>query len=128
MAQTRFELKEDGKYISLDELFELAKDEIVGELDIMTMDDAICLGNKVRDDEGDYPLYENCRDCLNDALEDEDPADIIKLDWDSFSDYFIWDGSDLTWTNNVWYNLDTDDIAEAILDGAYHDYTSSVID
>ena len=128
MAQTRFELKEDGKFISLDTLREYAQEEIRGELDIMPMEDAICLGNKIRDDNGYDHLYENNSDGLDSALEDEDPSTIIKLEWDPYADYFIWDGDDLTTTNDVWYDLDADDIADAILDGEYSDYTTSDMD
>lgn len=128
MAQTRFELKENGKYISVNDLFELAKDAIVDELGTMTIEDAIVLGNRVRDENCFDPLYENNSDGLNAALEDEDPATIINLDWESSWDYFVWDGSDLTLTDDVWYDLDTEDIAEEILDGEYSDVTTGDID
>ena len=126
--QDRFELKKaDGSYITEEELYDLAKSEIVNELDSMNASDAIYLGNEIRDRNNYDLLYENNEENLNEQLEDMEPYDVLNLDWDDYADYFTWDGYDLTTTDDVWTDLDTDEIAEDILEGSYSAYTNSEI-
>lgn len=118
--------KENGKLKTVEELYEEAKELIVDELDTMSTEDALYLGNEIRDRNSYDTLYENNRSCVNDVLEGEEPYDILTSDWDSYSDYFTWDG-DFNMTDDVWYDLDTDEIADDILDGSYYNYITSDI-
>lgn len=122
MEQTSFEVKKNGKYIKADELYEMAKEEIVDILDNMDYDDALYLGNAVRDNKGYDTLYENNRENINDQLDCEEPYDILNLDWDYSSEFFTWDGCSIDMTDDVWADLDTDDIAIDLLDGSYTRY------
>ena len=118
--------KENGKLKTVEELYEEAKEMIVDELDNMDSDDALYLGNEIRERNRYCTLYENTRSCINDVLEGEEPYDILTSDWDEYSDYFTWDG-EFNMTDDVWYDLDTDEIADDILDGHYRDYLTTDI-
>ena len=126
MEQTRFTLtKANGKFITLDELYDLAKDEVVEFLDGMYERDALYLGNAIRDANNYDRLYENNEDNVNEMLSSESPWDILNdSDWKSGYDYFTYNGS-FDMTDDVWYDLDTDEIAEFLLDGSYSRYLSS---
>lgn len=117
---------ENGKLKTVEELYEETKERIVSELDTMSTEDALYLGNEIRDRNSYDTLYENKRSCINDVLEGEEPYDILTSDWDDCSDFFTWDG-DFNMTNDVWYDLDTDEIAEDILEGSYYNYITSDI-
>lgn len=121
--------KENGALKTLEELYEEAKELIVDELDTMSTDDALYLGNEIRGRNNYDILYENKDGNLNDVLSGMDPADLIRMgheDWDDYSDFFTYD-YDLNMTDDVWYDLDTSEIAEDILEGSYHDYITSDI-
>lgn len=122
---------ENGKLKTLEELYEEAKELIVDELDTMNTEDALYLGNEIRGRNNYDILYENKDENLNDVLSGMDPADLIRMgseDWDNYSDFFTYD-YDLNMTNDVWYDLDTDEIADDILEGSYHTYlTSDIVD
>lgn len=125
--QDRFELKKaDGTYITEDELYDMVKSDIVDELDCMNTDDALYLGNEIRDNKSYEILYRNDRDEINEALDGEEPYDILNADWESGYDFFTYDG-DFNMTDDVWYDLDTDEIAEDILDGSYARYLNDDI-
>ena len=126
--QDRFELKKaDGQYITEDELYDLVKSEIVEELDSMYNEDALYLGNYIRENNGDNPLYENEEDNINEQLEDWKPWDIIQLDYESYAEFFYMDYGEPCFTDDVWEDLDTDEIAEDILDGSYARYLNDDI-
>lgn len=115
---------ENGKLKTLEELYDEVKELIVDELDTMNTEDALYLGNEIRDCNSYALLYENKEGNLNDVLEGLDPADLIRMgseDWDNYSDFFTYD-YDLNMTDDVWYNLDTDEIAGDILEGSYRDH------
>ena len=116
---------ENGKLKTLDELYDEAKECIEEELNSMLDEYAIYLGNEIRDRNNYDRLYENNEECLNEQLDGLEPYDILNLGWDNYSDYFTWDGCDLNMTDDVWYDLDTEDIAEEILDGNYYKYLPS---
>ena len=127
MAQDRFDLKVNGKYISLDELYDLAKEQIVDELECMNNEDALYLGNEIRDRNSYELLYENTEENLNEMLDGLDPYDILNLGWDDYDEFFTFDGYDWNGTNDVWCDLDTDEIADDILEGSYRSYLTSDI-
>ena len=129
MTQDRFEMKkENGRYLTLDELYDLAKEQIIDELDCMHNEDALYLGNEIRERNNYDILYENNEENINEQLDSWDPWDILRLDYDDYADFFLLnDYNDLTFTNDAWYDLDTDDIAEDILDGSYSKYINSDI-
>lgn len=116
---------ENGKLKTLDELWDEAKETVIEELDTMLNEYALYLGNEIRDRNNYARLYENNEECLNEQLEGLDPYEVLNLDWDYSDEFFTWDGSDLNMTNDVWYDLDTDDIAEEILEGSYYKYLPS---
>lgn len=118
--------KENGKLKTVDELYEEAKELIVDELDCMSSDDALYLGNEIRERNCYETLYENTRSCINDVLEGEEPYDILTSDWDECSDYFTYNG-EFNMTDDVWEDLDTDEIADDILEGNYRNYLTSDI-
>lgn len=126
MAQDRFELKkENGQYITLDQLYDLAKDAVIDELTFgMDGTEALDLGNHIREKKNEDLLYENSEENLNEQLDGEDPYTILNLGWDDCAAYFTWNGWDINTTDDVWEDLDVDDIAEDILDGSYANYTT----
>lgn len=117
----RFALKENGKYRTVESLWEEALDELEEALNDLNTDSALELGNAIREANGYELLQRNTDDEINSALRDIDPWDILNSagEWDDYSDFFIWDGYDLYCTDDVWYDLDTTEIARAILRG-YH--------
>ena len=117
---------ENGKLKTVDELYEEAKELIVEELDSMSEEDALYLGNEIRDRDSYDVLYKNVRSNINDVLEGEEPYDILTSDWEDCSDYFTWDG-EFNMTDDIWYDLDTDEIAVDILEGSYYNYITSDI-
>ena len=118
--------KENGMLKTLKELYEEAKELIVDELDTMDTDDALYLGNEIRDRNHYDRLYKNNEESINEVLDGESPWDILNKDWEDYSDFFTYD-YDFDMTNDVWYDLDTDEIAEDILEGSYHTYLTSDI-
>lgn len=128
MTQDRFELKAKfGGYISPKTLYNLAKVEIIDSLDDMATDEALCLGNQIREERNYEWLYENNEENINDQLEGWEPWDILQLDYDSYADFFYMEYGEPSFTDNVWKDLDKDEIAEDILDGGYSDYWSEEI-
>lgn len=117
---------ENGKLKTVEELYDEAKELIVDELDCMSTEDALYLGNEIRDRNSYDTLYENKRSYINEVLEGEEPYDILTSDWDDYSDFFTLDGS-FNMTDDVWYDLDTDEIADDILNGEYYNYITSDI-
>lgn len=117
---------EDGTLKTVEDLYKEAKELIVSELDCMGTEDALYLGNEIRDRNSYDTLYKNERSCINDILDGEEPYDILTSDWDDCADFFTWDG-DFNMTDDVWYDLDTDEIADDILDGNYYNYITSDI-
>jgi hypothetical protein len=112
--------KENGRFKTLEELWEEAKEFVVDALDYMSNEDALELGNEIRDNNRYDRLYENNAENINDQLANWDPWDLINLEYDEYADFFTCDGySDIDFTNDIWYDLDTDEIAETILEGAY---------
>ena len=129
MTQDRFELKGKFKgYISPKTLYNLAKVEIIDALADMTTDEALCLGNQIREERNYEWLYENNEDCINEQLDGWEPWDLLQLDYDDYSDFFYMDYGEPAFTNDIWHDLDTDEIAEDILDGRlYRAYWSEDI-
>lgn len=128
MVQDRFEMKkENGRYLTYDELYDLAKEQLIDELENMSTSDAIYLGNEIRDNNRYERLYENNEENINEVLDGWSPWDIINVDYDGYSDFFTFDGYDIDFTDDVWYDLETDEVAEAILDGGYSRYINSDI-
>lgn len=107
---------ENGKIKTLDELFKEAKELMVDALDNLDTDDQLCIGNELRDRHGYARLYENKESCLNDILDGIDPAELLRMgqDWNDYADFFVYD-YDLETTDDVWYDLDEEEIAEDIL-------------
>lgn len=126
MTQDRFELKENGKYISTDRLRELAIKEIVSELTCMDEDDALYLSNRVRYLEDYDRLYKNDSEGVNEALDGWTPWDCLREDYDSYASYFYMDCG-MTFTDDVWDGLDEEEIADNILNGCYVDYLTDDI-
>ena len=120
------EIKNENGIKTVEELYDEAKELIVEELDCMSTEDALYLGNEIRERNSYDTLYENKRSCINEVLEGEEPYDILTSDWDDYSDFFTWDGS-FNMTDDVWYDLDTNDIANDILNGEYYNYITSDI-
>lgn len=118
--------KENGTLKTLEELYAEAKGKIAAELDTMDTEDALYLGNKIRDKNKYDRLYKNNEESINEVLDGESPWNILNKGWEDYSDFFTYDW-DLNMTNDVWYDLDTEDIAEEILDGNYHQYITSDI-
>lgn len=118
---------ENGTLKTLEELYDETKEKIVNELDIMDTEDALYLGNEIRGRNNYNRLYKNNEESINEVLDGESPWDILNKDWEDYSDFFTYDYGDLEMTNDVWYDLDTDDIAEEILEGSYHQYITSDI-
>lgn len=117
---------ENGTLKTLDELYDEAKEKITDALDCMDTDDALILGNEIRDHNNYERLYKNEEESVNEVLDNESPWDILNKDWEDYSDFFTYDW-DFNMTNDVWYDLDTSDIAEDILEGNYHRYITSDI-
>lgn len=118
-----FELrKENGQYITQDQLYDLAKDAIIEELDDMDEDDALELGNVCRERHRYNILYKNDEDNLNDQLGGEDAWTLLNLDWSDYEEYFTWDGYDLCTTDDIWDDVGEENLAKAILDGEYSEH------
>ena len=127
MTQTRFEMKkENGRYLTFDELYDLAKYDIEEVLNNMCGDEALTLGNAIRENNRYDTLYENTENNVNQMLHNEAPWDILNSDWDSGYEYFSYDYA-FKMTDDVWYDLEIDEVAEAILDGGYSRYLTSDI-
>ena len=107
---------ENGTLKTLDELYDEAKEMIVDALDCMRDEDALYLGNEIRDRNNYDRLYKNDEEGINEVLDGESPWDILNKDWEDCSDFFTYDW-DFNMTDDVWYDLDTYDIAEDILEG-----------
>lgn len=117
---------ENGKLKTVEELYDEAKELIVDELDSMSNEDALYLGNEIRDRNNYDRLYENNEEGVNEVLEGVDPWDILNSDWDDCSEFFTYD-YEFNMTDDVWEDLDTDEIADDILDGNYRKYLTSDI-
>lgn len=118
-----------GKLKSVDELTDEAVDQIVEFLEDNSYEDwALGLGNAYRDNNHYPTLYENEEYTLNDELRNLDPYQLLRMgadDWSSSDDYFMYDGYDLSTTDDVWYDVDLEDFARDILDGDYYRHIPS---
>lgn len=112
-----WEIKNENGYKTLEELRDEVKEEIIDELNSMDDSDALDLGNYIRKKNGDNPLHENCDDEIDEVFSDWSPSDILDMDYDSGSEFFYLDYGEPVFTDEVWEGLDTDEIAEKILDG-----------
>lgn len=113
---------DDGKIKTLDELLEEAVERMVDELDSLSTENQIELGNDWRDNMNYTRLYENNEENINNELDGIDPYQVLQLgeDWSSYTDFFLFDGWDLTMTDDVWYDIDEDELARELL---YEDFT-----
>ena len=112
-----FEVMYNGKIKSVDTLYDDAVEAIVDVLECLDTDAALDLGNEYRDRCGYDMLRYNDEENINEALEDESPYTILNAGWSDYDDYFTWDGYDLNMTDDVWNDIDLDDLAREILDG-----------
>lgn len=114
--------REDGKLKTFDELWDEAKEYIEDELNSMREEDAMPLGNEIRGRNHYDTLYVNNEETVNDVLDGETPWNILNdSGWESGYDYFTYDYG-FNMTDDVWYDLDTEDIAEGILEGEWYNY------
>ena len=114
--QDLFDLKYRGKYKSFDQLYDDALETMIEVLENLSSDEALEFGNMYREANRYEPLYPNEEDAINEALDGCDPYTVLNLDYDSYSDYFSYDGWDMTCTDDVWYDIDLEDFARTILD------------
>lgn len=117
------EIRVNGRLKIKDELWEEAVNKLVEVLENMNEDEALDLGNAYRENNHDCPLYINDEDNLNDELDGKDPYEILQMadNWDENDSYFGIDGwNELGTTDNVWQNIDLEDLAKDLLDGDYH--------
>ena len=64
-------------------------------------------------------MYENTEDVINEVLGKLDPYDLLEMgnyDWDRQSDYFTYNDGDMEMTDDVWYDIEQEDVASAILE------------
>ena len=112
---------ENGKLKTLDQLFDEAVDMMVEVLDDLSTEEQLDIGNEYRDKNSYATLYENMESNLNDILEGMDPADLLRMgheDWDDYSDFFTYD-YDLNMTDDVWYDIEEDDLARELLSDTF---------
>ena len=124
------EIKVNGRLKIKDELWEEAVNKLVDALEEMSEDEALNLGNAYREDNHDCPLYVNDEDNLNDELDGRDPYEILQMasNWDEYDGYFSCDNwGELGTTDNVWENVDLEDLAKDLIDGDYHRHITSDI-
>ena len=107
----------DGTYKTLEEIKNEVREAIIDELNGMSNGDALCLGNYIREHNGDNPLHENSESEINEVFSDWSAYDLLNMDYDDYSDFFYLDWGDPEFTDDVWENLDTEEIAENILNG-----------
>ena len=107
----------DGTIKTLEELQEDAVERMIDELDCLSTTNQIELGNDWRDTRNYTYLYENNEENINDALDGLDPYQVLQLgeDYSSYDDFFLFDGWDLTMTDDVWYDIDPDELARELL-------------
>ena len=110
---------ENGTLKTLDELYDEAVEMMVDALDYLCSDDQLGISNAYREMNNYETLYENDEGTLNSELNGVNPYELLKLgeDWCHSDGYFTWDGWDLNTTDDVWYDIEQKDIAQAILDG-----------
>ena len=108
---------EIGEIKTVDELLEDAVERMIDELDCLSTTNQIELGNDWRDTRNYTYLYENNEENINDALDGLDPYQVLQLgeDYSSYDDFFLFDGWDLTMTDDVWYDIDEDELARELL-------------
>lgn len=119
-----------GRLKTEDELREEVIEELVEVLEELDEDDALELGNAYRRANRDAELMVNDEDNLNSELEGRDPYEILQMasDWNEYDGYFSCDSwCDFGTTDNVWENVDLDDLADDIIEGDYRPYTTNEI-
>jgi len=107
----------NGKYKSLDVLTEDAVEQLVDVINDLSEDEQFELSNLYRDNNGYDLLYRNDEEGINGALSDMAPYDVLQIDYECYAEYFTYDGYDgVEFTNDLWANIDVEDIARAVLD------------
>ena len=113
-----FEIKKNGKFISQDELFEKATEELKDIIEDMSLDDLLDVLNYYRDEIGEELVREFNEESVDDALEDWSPWEILNLGHDIswHYDYFrMTSYGDLEGTDDVAEGLDLSDVAAWLL-------------
>lgn len=111
-----------GRLKTEDELQEEAIDKLIEALEGMSEDAALDLGNAYRSSDYTDPLYVNDEDTINDELRGLDAYTILQMaeDWNENDQYFSGNGyGEFGTTDDVWENVDLEDLATDLLEGAY---------
>lgn len=111
---------DEGQLKSKDEIKSEAVGKIIDLIYGLDIEDKIILGNQYRQDNYMAILYENTEEVINDVFGKLDPYDLLEMgnyDWDRQSDYFTYnDDSGIEMTDDVWYDIEQEDVASAILE------------
>lgn len=122
MTTNAIEIKKaDGKYKTVEEIKEEVKELLIDELDCTDTDELLDFTNTLRETLDGDTLYKNEESDINDQLSDMDPWDLLQLDYDNYSEFFYMEYGEPVFTDNIWHDLDEDDIADEILDGKWYD-------
>lgn len=109
----------NGKVKTQEELLEEAVELMVDEgFGYCNSDDLLDVTNEARENIGYDKLYPNEEDELNEQLEDADPYQLLCCGNDSWSSgdyYFRYDGWDLYTTDDLWEDLDEEEVARDLL-------------
>lgn len=122
--------KKNGKLRTEYELREEVIDNLVDALEDLNDDEALDLGNAYREDDHDVILYINDEDNINRELNGRDPYEILRMaeDWNECDEYFACgEWGDLGSTDDVWKNVDLEDLANDLVEGHYTRHTTSAI-
>lgn len=115
-----FTLKnEDGTYKTLDDLCDDVAELVYDALDTLCEGDQLDIGNRWRDDNNYDILHRLDEYEVNEVLCNCEPWEILNMEIDKWDDYFIYDGWDFKTTDDVWYDIDLERLADAIVNGSF---------
>ncbi len=124
------EIRVKGRLKTENELRAEVIDQLVDALTDMDEDEALDLGNAYREDNHDVILYINDEDNINSELDGRDPYEILRMaeDWNECDEYFACgEWGDLGSTDDVWENVDLENLANDLVEGHYHRHITSDI-
>ena len=119
-----------GKLKTEEQLRDEAIDKLVEALEEMDEDEALDLGNAYRSSDYTDPLCVNDEDTINDELRGLDAYTILQMaeNWNENDQYFSGNGyGEFGTTDDVWEGIDLEDLADDLLNGAYHRHITSDI-
>ena len=116
------EIKVKGKLKTEEQLRDEVIDKLIEALEGLDEDAALDLGNAYRSSDYTDPLYVNDENTINDELRGVDAYTILQMaeNWNENDQYFSGSAyGDFGTTDDVWENVDLEDLATDLLEGAY---------